>query len=110
MKKHLLRYLAISVLTLVGTLQAMADLTFSQTASGFPIVGSTTNAVFVVGKNDAEVVTTACRCVIGDIKTITGKQLALRQLNKAAQRETKNFIYSQIVKAVSPYMIEPPKD
>lgn len=78
MKRHLLRYLAISVLTLVGTLQAMADLTFSQTASGFPIVGSTTNAVFVVGKNDAEVVTTACRCVIGDIKTITGKQLALR--------------------------------
>jgi hypothetical protein len=29
---------------------------------------------------------------------------------KAAPCETKNFIYSQIVKAVSPYMIEPPKD
>lgn len=29
---------------------------------------------------------------------------------KAAQCKTKNFIYNQIVKAVSPYMIEPPKD
>ena len=29
---------------------------------------------------------------------------------KAAPRETKNFIYSQIVKAINPYMIEPPKD
>lgn len=29
---------------------------------------------------------------------------------ESSRRETKNFIYSQIVKAVSPYMIEPPKD
>ena len=29
---------------------------------------------------------------------------------ESAPRETKIFIYSRILKAVSPYMIEPPKD
>lgn len=78
MKRDLMRYLTICFLTLVGSLQASADLTFSQAAGGFPIVGSDANAVFIVDANDAEVVTTIARCVIQDIKTITGKQLALR--------------------------------
>jgi hypothetical protein len=59
----------------------MADLTFSQTQGGFPIVGTEGNAVFVVSPNDAEVVTTVAKRVIQDIKTITGKQLALTNSN-----------------------------
>ena len=78
MKETITRYFALFLLTLVGTLQATADLTFSQTAGGFPIVGSDQNAVFIVSENDAEVVTTASNCVIRDIQTITGKRLALR--------------------------------
>ena len=62
----------------VRSLQAEADLTFSQTIGGFPLVGAEGNAVFIVSANDAEVVTTVTRCVIQDIKTITGKQLAFR--------------------------------
>ena len=61
-----------------GSLQAVADLTFSQSAGDFPIVGTDANAVFIVDANDAEVVTTVARCVINDIKTITGKQLGMR--------------------------------
>ena len=80
MKHHLSRYLAIFILMLAGTLQAAADLTFSQVASGFPIVGTDANAVFVVDANDAEVVTTAARCVIRDIKAVTGTSLTLRNL------------------------------
>ena len=69
------------LLTFWGTLQAAADLTFSQTAVGFPIVGAGSNAVFVVSANDAEVVTTVARCVIQDIKAVTGKQLTLANSN-----------------------------
>ena len=78
MNKHIARYFTICILTLVGTTQALADLTFSQVSGGFPIVGSDANAVFIVDTNDAEVVTTVAHCVIKDIKTITGKQLGLR--------------------------------
>ncbi len=77
MKKHFSRYLAIFIMMLAGTLQAAADLTFSQVASGFPIVGTDANAMFVVDANDAEVVTTAARCVIRDIKAVTGTSLPL---------------------------------
>lgn len=72
------RYFISCLLALCATSQATADLTFSQVAGGFPIVGSDANAVFIVDANDAEVVTTASRCVIQDIKTITGKQLSIR--------------------------------
>ena len=72
------RYFISCLLALCGSLQAAADLTFSQAAAGFPVVGSDANAVFIVDANDAEVVTTASRCVIQDIKTITGKQLSIR--------------------------------
>ncbi|MBR6129871.1 MAG: glycosyl hydrolase 115 family protein [Bacteroidaceae bacterium] len=72
--------MTIFILSLAGTLQAAADLTFSQVASGFPIVGTDANAVFVVDANDAEVVTTAARCVIRDIKAVTGTSLTLRNL------------------------------
>ena len=78
MKETITRYFALFLLMLVGTLQATADLTFSQAAGGFPVVGSDQNAVFIVSENDAEVVTTASNCVIRDIQTITGKRLALR--------------------------------
>ena len=78
MKETITRYFALFLLTLVGTLQATADLTFSQAAGGFSVVGSDQNAVFIVDANDAEVVTTASNCVIRDIQTITGKQIALR--------------------------------
>lgn len=78
MKRDITRYFISCLLVLCGSLQASADLTFSQAAGGFPIVGSDANAVFIVDANDAEVVTTASRCVIQDIKTITGKQLAIR--------------------------------
>lgn len=78
MKRAFLQYLSICLLTLVGTVQAFADLTFSQVQNGFPIVGTGGNAVFIVDANDAEVVTTASNCVIKDIKTITGKQLGIR--------------------------------
>ena len=70
--------MSIYFLTLVGTSQAFADLTFSQVQNGFPIVGNDENAVFIVDANDAEVVTTVSNCVIKDIKTITGKQLGIR--------------------------------
>ena len=72
------RYLTIILLAFAGSLQAVADLTFSQSAGDFPIVGTDANAVFIVDANDAEVVTTVARCVINDIKTITGKQLGMR--------------------------------
>ena len=78
MKRAFLQYLSICLLTLVGTSQAFADLTFSQVQNGFPIVGNGGNAVFIVDANDAEVVTTVSNCVIKDIKTITGKQLGIR--------------------------------
>ncbi len=78
MKRAFLQYLSIYFLTLVGTTQALADLTFSQVQNGFPIVGNGGNAVFIVDANDAEVVTTVSKCVIKDIKTITGKQLGIR--------------------------------
>ena len=78
MIKTFLQYLSIYFLTLVGTSQAFADLTFSQVQNGFPIVGNDENAVFIVDANDAEVVTTVSNCVIKDIKTITGKQLGIR--------------------------------
>lgn len=78
MKRGFTRYFLSCLLALCGSLQATADLTFSQAAGGFPIVGSEGNAVFIVDANDAEVVTTVARCVIQDIKTITGKQLGLR--------------------------------
>ncbi len=78
MKRAFLQYLSIYFLTLVGTVQAFADLTFSQVQNGFPIVGTGGNAVFIVDANDAEVVTTVSNCVIKDIKTITGKQLGIR--------------------------------
>ena len=65
-------------LALAGSLQADADLTFTPGGGGFPIVGGEGNAVFVVSGNDAEVVTTVAKCVIRDIKTITGRQLAIR--------------------------------
>ncbi|MBQ6226784.1 MAG: glycosyl hydrolase 115 family protein [Bacteroidaceae bacterium] len=78
MIKTFLQYLSICLLTLVGTVQAFADLTFSQVQNGFPIVGNGGNAVFIVDANDAEVVTTVSNCVIKDIKTITGKQLGIR--------------------------------
>ena len=77
MKGNLTRYFLTYFLVLGGTLQAMADLTFSAAKGGFPIVGTEGNAVFVVSTNDAEVVTTVARCVIQDIKTVTGKGLTL---------------------------------
>ena len=67
-------------LALAGSLQADADLTFTPGGGGFPIVGGEGNAVFVVSGNDAEVVTTVAKCVIRDIKTITGRQLAIRNM------------------------------
>ena len=78
MNGRIIRYFALCFLALCGSLQAKADLTFSQSTGGFPIVGSDANTVFIVDANDAEVVTTASQCVIQDIKTITGKQLAIR--------------------------------
>ena len=78
MKEGTTRYFILILLALCGTLQATADLTFSQAAGGFPIVGSGQNAVFIVDENDADVVTTASNCVIRDIQTITGKRLVLR--------------------------------
>ena len=78
MRRTFKQYLLTAFLTFVGSLQAVADLTFSSTAGGFPLVGADGNAVFVVSTNDAEVVTTVAKCVILDIKAITGKQLALR--------------------------------
>ena len=78
MKRYYTRYLLACLLAFGGTSQAEADLSFSQVAGGFPIVGTDGNAVFVVDANDAEVVTTASRCVIQDIKTITGKQLSIK--------------------------------
>lgn len=57
---------------------ARADITFTETgAGGFPIVGSTGNAVLVVDSRDAEVVTTVARCVIRDIQAVTGQTLQL---------------------------------
>lgn len=76
MKRIFFRYLIALILGFLCSLQVEADLTFSQAQGGFPIVGTEGNAVFVVSQNDAEVVTTVARCVIQDIKTITGKQLA----------------------------------
>ena len=78
MKDNIIRYILFCLLALAVALPVSADLTFSEVAGGFPIVGSEGNAVFVVDANDAEVVTTVSRCVIQDIKTITGKQLALK--------------------------------
>ena len=78
MRRTFKQYLLTTILTLFWSLQAVADLTFSSTAGGFPLVGADGNAVFVVSTNDAEVVTTVAKCVIQDIKAITGKQLALR--------------------------------
>ena len=79
------RYFLVCLLALGSSLQATADLTFSQSAGGFPIVGISENAVFIVDANDAEVVTTVARCVIQDIKTVTGKQLAIRNKTNAGE-------------------------
>jgi len=81
MKGTKTRYLILCLVAFVFSSQMMADLTFSQTQGGFPIVGTEGNAVFVVSPNDAEVVTTVAKRVIQDIKTITGKQLALTNSN-----------------------------
>ena len=70
MNKDIARYLMICILTFVGTLQAVADLTFTQTQGGFPIVGSEGNAVFIVDANDAEVVTTVSRCVLSSCRAL----------------------------------------
>lgn len=42
-----------------------------------PIVDPDKNAVIVVGSNDDEVVATVARCVVEDIKAVTGKTLAV---------------------------------
>lgn len=78
MKRIIIRYLIAFLFGFFCSSKAMADLTFSAAKGGFPIVGTEGNAVFVVSQNDAEVVTTVAHCVIQDIKTITGKQPALR--------------------------------
>ena len=76
MKGIITRCFLTCILALVSSLQMRADLTFSEGTGGFPLVGAESNAIFVVDANDAEVVTTVARCVIQDINTITGKQLA----------------------------------
>ena len=78
MKGIITRYFFTCFLALTSSLQAIADLTFSESIGGFPIVGVESHAVFVIDASDAEVVTTVARCVIQDIKTITGKQLSIR--------------------------------
>ena len=76
MKRIIIRYLIAFLFGFFCSSKAEADLIFSQTQGGFPIVGTEGNAVFIVSQDDAEVVTTVARCVIQDIKTITGKQLS----------------------------------
>jgi len=78
MKDIFTRYFLAFIIMAGGSLPVTADLTFSEVPGGFPIVGSSGNAVFLVDANDAEVVTTASRCIIRDIKAVTGKQLYLR--------------------------------
>ena len=78
MNRRITQYFLTCILILISSLQARADLTFSEDTDGFPLAGAESNAVFVVDANDAEVVTTVARCVIQDIKTITGKQLLIR--------------------------------
>ena len=65
------------LLLLLWTQQAVADLTFSQTGGGFPLVTDQGTAVFIVDEGDAEVVGTVARCVIHDLKTVTGRQPSL---------------------------------
>ena len=77
MKHRIVRYIALFLFAFAGTLPSVADLTFSQAAGGFPIVAGDANAVFIVGENDAEVVRTVARCVIQDIKSVTGQNLSL---------------------------------
>lgn len=77
-ERHLTKALLALCLTILGAGQAKADLEISQTPGGFPLVGSGSTAVFVVDPGDAEVVSTVARCVIRDIKTITGRQPALQ--------------------------------
>lgn len=71
------RLLAMLILAAM-TLAARADIKFAEGGGGFPIVGGERNAVVVVDAADDEVVTTVARCLIQDIKAVTGKTLALR--------------------------------
>ena len=76
---HRLLYNVLLLAMLLCVTIAKADITFTETAvNGFPIVGSSKNAVLVVDAHDAEVVTTVANCVIQDIKAVTGKTLLLR--------------------------------
>ena len=77
MKRILTRYFIFPMMALAVSMQAKADLTFTASGGGFPLVGNDGNAVFLISEGDAEVVGTACRCVIDDIRLVTGKQLVL---------------------------------
>lgn len=85
---HLSRRIALIILLCLSTLSALADLTFSQDKGGFPLAGDGQNAVFIVDTDDAEVVSTASRCVIQDILTVTGKQLELTKSKSLNTRRT----------------------
>ena len=77
MMRSTIHYIIMCLLLLLWTQQAAADLTFSQTGGGFPLVTDQGTAVFIVDEGDAEVVGTVARCVIHDLKTVTGRQPSL---------------------------------
>ena len=77
MMRSTIHYIIMCLLLQLWTQQAVADLTFSQTGGGFPLVTDQGTAVFLVDEGDAEVVRTVARCVIRDLKTVTGRQPAL---------------------------------
>lgn len=78
-KTTLFLNLICAIILFIGTpLNSYADLRFTQNAAdGFPLVGADVTALFVVSDDDDEVVNTVARCVIGDIKAVTGKNLSL---------------------------------
>lgn len=57
----------------------LADILVKEMAGGFPLVGSNQKGTFVIDNKDAEVVTTVAKCVINDIKTVTGKTLGMKK-------------------------------
>lgn len=82
-----LRYFAnqfvLLVLFCLQSLPMHADLVFSGEKGGFPLVSAERKAVFVTDAADAEVVTTVARCVIQDVKLVTGVTLQLQRTVKA---------------------------
>ena len=97
MRRPVIRHFLLSLISLAIPLQAMSDLTFTQAAGGFPIVGEEGNAVFIVDADDAEVVTTVARCVIQDIKAVTGQTLSCSPLkgeNMPSESRLKGYLHS----------------